>query len=61
MMILARKLSERIVLTIPPSDQPQTVTIMPTEIKSELVRVGIVAHKEIRIDRGEVHDLRKAS
>ena len=54
MLILARRVSERLILNIPPSDKPQTVTIMPTEIRGDAVRLGIQAPREIEIVREEI-------
>jgi carbon storage regulator len=49
MLVLARKLNERIVIG-------DNVTIVVVEIRGDKVRLGIEAPKEVSVHRSEVYD-----
>jgi len=52
MLILARKLSEKIILT--DTDTNEKIEVMVTRCGSENVRIGIEASHKWQIDRAEV-------
>ena len=60
MLILARHKSETIVITVPPSDTEQKITITAIDFRRQkkipAVRLGFEAEKVVRINRGEVQD-----
>jgi len=56
-LVLSRKVDERIIITIPPSDETQVVTVMMVGTEtSGAARLGIDAPKSIYVDREEVHE-----
>ncbi len=54
MLVLSRKVGEAIVI-----DGRVLVTV--AKVRSNNVSLGIAAPEDVRIDRGEVHDQRKAA
>ncbi len=54
MLILSRRIGEKIVITPPGLDTPITLTI--TSIKGDVVRLGLEAPSDVGIDRQEVYD-----
>jgi carbon storage regulator len=52
MLVLTRKIGESIII-----DEDICVTIV--EIRGDRVRLGIAAPRETRVDRREIHNLRK--
>ena len=59
MLLLARKVNEEIILTVPPSTETRTIRLVVIElrIKQEIVRLGFEADESIVIHRKEVQDL----
>lgn len=56
MLVLSRKKSERIVITVPPSGVAQTVEVLVIEIRGDKVRLGAHADRSVIIHRKEVQD-----
>ena len=56
MLVLSRKNRERIIITVPPSDKPQQIEIVVTEISPHKVRIGTVAQPGVKIWREEIFD-----
>lgn len=57
MLMLKRKLDERIVITLP---DKRRITILVAEVERGAVRFGIDAPKDVRVDREEVDERRQA-
>lgn len=57
MLVLSRKASEVIRITVPPSTTPQVIDVLVVEIRGAKVRLGTQAALSIKIDRAEVSDL----
>ncbi len=53
MLILARKKDESIIIN-------GNVEVMIVDVKGDKVRLGITAPPDVRVDRMEIHELRKA-
>ena len=56
MLVLSRKKSEQVIITVPPSAETRTVSMMVVEIRGDKVRVGFDADRDITINRKEVAD-----
>lgn len=56
MLVLSRKKNESVIITVPPSTTPTTITIMNVQIKGDTCRIGLDAPKETIIHRKEVQD-----
>lgn len=56
MLVLARKQNETIVITTPAGD---VIEIVVVELRGDKVRLGVHAPVTIRVDRKEIHDIRK--
>lgn len=54
MLVLSRKLDERIQITVPPSAFPQVVQLLVIEIRGDKVRLGLNADKSVMIHREEI-------
>jgi len=58
MLILARHKTETITITVPPSDKEQRIEITAIDFRRQnklpAVRLGFIAEKVVRINRGEV-------
>lgn len=54
MLVLKRKVSEKIVIQVPPSDQIQVITIMVVESRPDSSRLGIQAPPKTAVHREEV-------
>lgn len=54
MLVLKRKTNEKVIVTIPPSTQPQTISIMVVECRPVSTRLGIDGPRDITIHREEV-------
>ncbi len=57
MLVLSRKIDERIIIEIPPSDTPRKIEICVTDIRNDSVRrakLGFDAAKHIKIYRSEL-------
>lgn len=55
-LVLTRKLDEKIIFDIPASSVPQQITLNVNEIRADKVRLGIIADRSITIDRKEIAD-----
>lgn len=55
MLCLSRKPDESIVITVPPSAEPQEVRVTVVEIRGLKARLGVVAKREVTVDREEIH------
>lgn len=53
MLCLDRRVSQTIVVDVPPSDEPRQIEITVTRLKSFRAVLGIEAPKEMLISRGE--------
>lgn len=56
MLVLSRKKSEQVIITVPPSTSPTTITVTTVETKGDTARIGFDAPKEVTINRKEVQD-----
>jgi carbon storage regulator len=56
MLVLSRYIDESIVITIPPSDKPTTVTVTQVGIQGTKSRLGFEAPKTVTVHRSEVQD-----
>lgn len=54
MLVLSRKQSERLILTVPPSDAPTVIEVLPVRIGPVSVKLGIDAPREVAIEREEL-------
>lgn len=54
MLVLSRKLDERIQITVPPSSVPQVIKLLVIEIRGDKVRIGLNADKSVMIHREEI-------
>lgn len=58
MLVMSRKRTEEIVVTTP---EGREIVITLVEIRGDKVRLGVQAATEVRIDRREVHEIRRAA
>jgi len=56
MLVLSRKPDEKIVITVPPSEQPQTIEMRICSVRNDKVRIGFDADRDVTIHRQEVAD-----
>ena len=54
MLVLSRKVDERIVITVPPSDKPTQIIITAVEFRGDKVRIGIDAPSDVLVLRDEL-------
>ena len=54
MLVLSRKLDERIQITVPPSSVPQVIKLLVIEIRGDKVWLGLEADKSIAMHREEI-------
>ena len=54
MLVLTRCVNEGVVITVPASDQPQTIALRVIDTYSRKVRLGFDAHRNIEIYREEL-------
>jgi sRNA-binding carbon storage regulator CsrA len=55
MLVLGREKSQTVVITVPPSTEPQTIKITMVGIRNGVrARLGFDAKKAIEINRGEI-------
>lgn len=54
MLVLSRKKQAEIVVTVPPSAEPVTISLVVVEIRGEVVRLGVKAPRHVAVDRAEV-------
>ena len=57
MLVMTREIEGEVVITVPPSSEPQTITIKVVKfrkVRNQQVRLGFTAAKAVRIHRGEV-------
>ena len=59
MLLLTRKVNEEVVITVPPSTEPQRIrlVIIGLRIKQELIRLGFDADERVTIHRKEIQDI----
>lgn len=55
-LVFERDLEEESVITVPPSNEPRTISIMVTRVRGDRVRLGFKADKDVRIHRREVYE-----
>jgi len=58
LLVLARKTAQGIIIRVPPSTEPQVITLTVLDIERYVVRLGVECAREIEVNRDEV-DLRK--
>lgn len=56
MLVLSRKKSERIMVSVPPSTEPQTIEVVVTDIRGDKAKIGLKANADVVIHRQEVYD-----
>lgn len=56
MLVLSRHRDEDIVITVPPSVQPQEIVITTVDIRGDKARLGVTADRSVTVHRREVHD-----
>lgn len=56
MLVLTRKENEKVLITVPPSDQPTVIEHTTVRIRGEFVRQGFIAPRCVEIHRKEVAD-----
>ena len=54
MLVLTRKRLESVVVTVPPSTEPQTIVMHVVDIKGDAVRTGWNAHHSVSVHRAEI-------
>jgi len=57
MLVFTREIEEEVHITVPPSAEPQMITIKVVKFRkspTKQVRLGFTAAKAVRIHRGEV-------
>ena len=55
MLILTRRVGETTMITVPPSDKEQVISVTVLGVKGNQVRTGTVASEEVSIDREEIY------
>ncbi len=61
MLVFRRRLLETVVITVPPSTVPQEVRVTVVGSGMKAAKLGIVTAPDVRVDREEIHNERKAS
>ena len=61
MLVLSRRVTEELIIEVPPSDVAQTIVITQVDIRinrtlGHVSRLGVAANKEVLVDRREVWD-----
>jgi carbon storage regulator CsrA len=54
MLVLSRKASEVVQITVPASTEPQVIRVMVVEVRGDKARIGFAADKSIMIHREEI-------
>lgn len=54
MLVLSRRVDEGVTITVPPSPEPQTITIKVIEIRGDKSRIGFDAPRTVIIHRDEI-------
>jgi len=54
MLVLSRKKSEKVILTVPPTDTPMTIEVTVADLRGDKVRLGFTADPLVRVHREEV-------
>lgn len=60
-LILTRSVREEVILTVPPSAEPTTITVTVVKIDRAKARLGFTAPRTVVIDRAEVDAAKRAS
>lgn len=53
-LVVSRRTGERIIITVPPSAEPQEIAVEYLERNGEQVRIGVATAKEVLIMRAEL-------
>lgn len=56
MLVLSRQRDQSVVITVPPSDKPQEITVTVVDIRGDKVRLGFAADASVPVHRKEVWD-----
>ena len=56
MLSLSRHLSEKVCITVPPSDQPTRIEVMVVSLNSNKAKLGFTAVREVIIHRAEIQE-----
>lgn len=57
MLVLSRRAGEDLIITVPPSAEPQRITVCVVKILSDKVRLGCTASREVTVNRGEIQQI----
>lgn len=60
MLVLSRKISEKIVIIVPPSTETQTIEVEVRRVAGNRVTLATAADKSVRILRNELKDAAEA-
>lgn len=55
MLVLSRKRNEKLMFTVPASDQPTEIVLTVVDVRGDRVRLGSEAPREVIVDRAEVY------
>lgn len=56
MLVLSRERDETVIITVPPSAEPQRIVMVYVEQRGHKVRLGFDAHPSVVIHRGEIQE-----
>lgn len=56
MLSLSRHLSEKVCITVPPSDQSTRIEVMVVSLNSNKAKLGFTAVREVIIHRAEIQE-----
>ena len=59
MLCVTRKTGERIFVTVPGLAAPIVITLCGISADAKRAKIGVHAERGVRIDREEIHELRK--
>jgi carbon storage regulator len=59
MLVLSRKVGEKVIITVPPSTQPTVIAVTLVETRADRCRLGYEAPRTVSIHRQEIHDAMK--
>lgn len=54
MLVTTRHPGESVIITVPPGDKPQRITVKLIQVRGDRVRLGFDAPREIEVHREEV-------
>jgi carbon storage regulator CsrA len=55
MLVLSRKHLEKVIITVPPCDEPTQVIVHVVEIQKDKAKLGFQAKPSVEINREEIH------